>query len=351
MQGTDVLGRRVVGNSKLSLRLVLVADVAHSQRGCERFVQSAASQLRKRMIRIAEKGATDCRRSTEQQWHKPSATVKVADQREVSFGTERAALLGVSTFDGAPGGPEWTRQREVEVHAGDDLHHSPVAVTETAPVHVLHGAHVRAAVARDGYGAIAGDHAGHARRPQHLVADQRVRELVQVAETAGRFPNTAVRRSHELQQRLGEIRGDGGMGEGGAERLRMRVLGNVARAVDAQTLLLDADPSPCERGWTECLDEIAQASLYDRGQRMISMGADEHRSEGRGFCAISMAIASVGAVSRRRSETRFGVKGKLGQALNRTSGTARGGVGVPSDAIGSIAARHGKWQAPEPMTP
>ena len=184
VQGVDVVGRRVVGNSELSLGLVLVADVAHPQRGRERFVECAPSQFGEGVGGVAEKRTADRRGRTEQQRHQPSAAVEVAHQCEIPVGGEFTERFAVVALHRAKRGPEWPGQGEVEMHTGNDLHHAAVAVAEAAPVHVLHGAHVRAAVARDWNGAIAGDHAGHARRPQNLVADQRVCELVQVAQAA-----------------------------------------------------------------------------------------------------------------------------------------------------------------------
>ena len=266
VQRADVVGGGVVGNPELSLRLVLVADVAHPQRGAERLVESASSEFGKRMWCGAEEGAADCRRRPEQQRHEPSAAVEVAHQGEVPLGGERLEAFSFAPLHLAERGPERPGQGEVEVHAGDDLHHPAVAMAQPAPVHVLHRADVGVAVARDGNGAVAGDHARHARRPQHFVANQRIGELVKVPEDAGRLAHAAIRGCHELEQRLGEIGGDGGVGEGGAERCRVGSLGDVAGAVDAQTLFLHPDPPSRERVRTERLDETAQALLNGAGQ-------------------------------------------------------------------------------------
>ena len=192
--------------------------------------------------------------------------MEVAHQREVPLGRERPEAFSSASFRLAERGPERPRKGKVEVHPGDDLHHPAVAMAQSAPVHVLHHTHVGAAVARDRDRAVAGDHARHARRPQHFVVDQRIGELVQMPEAAGRLAHAAPGGGHELEQRLGEVGGDGGVGEGGAERRRVGPLGDVAGAVDAQTLLLHPDPPSRERARTEGLDEVAHALLHGAGQ-------------------------------------------------------------------------------------
>ena len=307
VQGVDVGGRRVVGDPELSLRIVLVADVAHPQRGGERLVESAPAQLGEIVRRGAEKRPADRRRGSEQQRHEPSSAMEVAYEREVSAGGERTDRFGVAAFHRSKCGPQRPGQGEVEVHAGNDLHHPAVSMAQPAPVHVLHGAHVGAAVVCDGDGAIARDHARHARRPQHLASYRRAGELVQVAEAARRLANAPVRGGHELEERFGKIGRDVGVSEGGPELLGVGPLRNVAGAVDAQALFLDSDPPAREKGWAECLDEAAQAPFHDSGQPVISMGGDGLRPEGRGFCAILMAIALVGggfAPPERKSNRR-----------------------------------------------
>ena len=133
VQGPDVVGRGIVGNPELSLRLVLVADVAHAQRRRERFVDRAPTELGKRMWRVAEKGTADRRRRPEQQRHEPPAAVEVAYQREVPVGGERTERYIAAALRLPERGPERPGQREVEVHARDDLHHPAVAVAQAAP--------------------------------------------------------------------------------------------------------------------------------------------------------------------------------------------------------------------------
>ena len=290
------------------------------------------------MRRGAEEGAADRRRRPEQQRHEPSAAVEVAQQREVALGRERSRGFSGASFRLAERGPERPWQGEVEVHAGDGLHHPAVAMAQSAPVHVLHRAHVGTAVVRDGDRAVAGDHARHARRPQNLVVDQRIGELVQVPEVAGGLAHAAPGGSHELQQRLGEVGGDGGVGEGGAERRRVGPLGDVTGAVDAQALFLHPDPPSREQARTEGVDEISQALLHGAGQVEISPRVDGGRNDERGFCAISGPNASAAAHVLPRAG------GGVDQSSDSMMRCSRARSASPSGAAGARRRRR-RWTA------
>ena len=79
----------------------------------------------------------------------------------------------------------------------------------------------------------------------------------------------------------------------GAERLGVGSLRDVAGAVDAQALLLEAGPPPGERGRAEGFDETAQAAPNDVGQAGNLREGTGTKSERGGFCAISVPIASA----------------------------------------------------------
>ena len=89
------------------------------------------------------------------------------------------------------------------------------------PVDGLHAPDVRCAELRQRNAGIAVDTARHAGRPQQLLAQVLVDELVDVAQVLQQLPGLAERRGHQLDQRLGEIGGDVFVGERRAERLRV----------------------------------------------------------------------------------------------------------------------------------
>jgi len=91
-----------------------------------------------------------------------------AHQREVG-------LVRVAMARERPGG---FGERPVVVQARDHLHALAVAVREADAVYGLRPADVGIAVARDRDRVLVGQAAGHARAPQHFVADAAVDELV-----------------------------------------------------------------------------------------------------------------------------------------------------------------------------
>jgi hypothetical protein len=126
------------------------------------------------------------------------------------------------------------------VHAGDRLHHAPVAHVEADAVHVLHAPDVGGPVARDRDLGIAAQHAGHARDPEQLVAEVAVDELVDVAEVLRQLPGLGEGRRDELDQRLGIVGGDVRVRQRRAKRRRVRCLRNAPGGRHAQRLALDA---------------------------------------------------------------------------------------------------------------
>ena len=87
---------------------------------------------------------------------------------------------------------------------------------------------------------VAVDDRRHRRRPQQLVAQVLVDELVQVEQVLQQLPARAEGRRDQLDQRLGIVRGDVFVGERRAERARMRRLRDAPVGRDAQRFLLDA---------------------------------------------------------------------------------------------------------------
>ncbi len=136
--------------------------------------------------------------------------------------------------------PECVRQRIVEMHAGDDLHLPPVPEPEAAAVDRLHAADVRRTVAGQRNPIVPRQCARHACRPQHLIVEFRVDELVDVAKTLQRLPGIRECRRDELQEGLGKIGRDVTIRERRAEPRRMWPRGQEAVRRDAQRFLLDA---------------------------------------------------------------------------------------------------------------
>ena len=88
---------------------------------------------------------------------------------------------------------------------------------------------------------VALDGARHARRPQQLVVEVAVDELVQVQQVLQQLPALRERRRDELDERFGEIRGDVLVRQRRAERgAGARCCASRAVRRDAQRLLLYA---------------------------------------------------------------------------------------------------------------
>ena len=131
-------------------------------------------------------------------------------------------------------------QRIVEVYAGDRLHLPAVAIAQPAPVCRLHRADVRRAVSRQRDLFVLRQQARHAGRPQHLVVDRRLYELVNITDGAQRFPRRVENRGHELEQRLREIGRDKSIRQRRTEGRGMGQPRHPAIDVDTQGFLLDA---------------------------------------------------------------------------------------------------------------
>ena len=115
------------------------------------------------------------------------------------------------------------------MHAGDGLHHAAVAQAEAVAIHGLHAPDVRRAVLRERDRIVALDGARHARRPQQLVVEMPIDELVQIQQVLQQLPALRERRRHQLDERFGKIRGDVLVRQRGAERARMRRVREIAR--------------------------------------------------------------------------------------------------------------------------
>ncbi len=120
------------------------------------------------------------------------------------------------------------------MHAGNRLHDASVAHPQAVAIDRLHAPDIGAAELRQRNARIAVDRAGHARRPQQLVVQVAVHELMDIAKILQQFPGLAERRRDQFDQRLGEIRRDMFIGERRSQCFRMAGLGDDAVRRDAQ---------------------------------------------------------------------------------------------------------------------
>ena len=241
---------------------IAVADVAHAQAGGVRLVGGVAAEVRELEIAALEERLAHHRRYAEQIQHDPAVAPIVAQQIEVARGDEiRAALAGLAhvriRF------PERQRERIVEMHARDGLHHAAVAQAEALAVNRLHAPDVRGAVLRDRNVRVALDGPGHARRPQQLIAQVAVDELVQVEQVLQQLPARRESGRHQLDQRFGIIRRDVLVGERRSERARVRGLRQAPHGRDPQRLLLHTLAPALQQLGLTAVDERGEAPLED----------------------------------------------------------------------------------------
>ena len=153
------------------------------------------------------------------------------------------------------------------MHPRDRLHHPAVAICKTHAINVLHPSDVRGAVARDRNARVALDCAGHAGRPEELITDLAVDELVQVAQVLHQLPGLVEGRRDELDQRLGVVRRDAFVGERRAQRPWVRALGDLSIRPDPKRLLLHALETATQRTGGVAVDEASEASLVGAVKR------------------------------------------------------------------------------------
>ena len=147
------------------------------------------------------------------------------------------------------------------MHARNGLHGPAVAHSETVPVHGFHAADIGGAELRERDAVVAGEHAGHAGRPEQLVPQMPVHELVDVAKVLQQLPALVKRRRDQLDQRLGEVRGDVLVGERCAERRRVAALGDLSRRRYAQRFLFHAFAPAAQHAALPAIDEAGQPTL------------------------------------------------------------------------------------------
>ena len=257
------------------LALVAVAEVAHAQRRRVRRVETAGDELLEPVhLAALQERRTDRRRVAEEIQDDPAVTAVVAQQREVAVGAEVLARV-VALAEVGEDRPEVLGERVVEVHARDGLHHATVAVAEAAPVDGLHRADVRLAVLGDRDALLALDGARHAGRPEQLVVQVAVDELVQVAEVLQQLPGVRERRRDQLDQRLGVVGGDVLVGQGRPEGPRVGGLRDQALGGDPQGFLLGALEA--------ALEGVGGLGVHQGGQAAVEGAGGRHLAEFRDF--------------------------------------------------------------------
>ena len=171
---------------------------------------------------------------------------EVANQREVPLGAKFAwrTIVGRGRLQFAH---RVFRKREVVMHAGYRLHAGSVPAREARPVNRLQPADVRCAVAADRDVIVRGEPARHAARPQRVIADVPVDELVNLRQFREARVHVGLHAGDELHLRLAEVRRDVRMRERCAELRRMRRDRQRAIGPDPQALLLDATQQAFQR--------------------------------------------------------------------------------------------------------
>jgi hypothetical protein len=144
------------------------------------------------------------------------------------------------------------------MHPGDGLHHPAVAHQQPVPVDVLDAPLVGVAKACDRHRRLTADDARHRRRPQQLIAQVRIDELMQVAQVLQQFLVVVEGRRDQLDQRFGIVGGDVRIGQRRAQRARMRRLRDMAIGRHPQRFALQAAPA--------ARDQALLAAVHQRGE-------------------------------------------------------------------------------------
>ncbi len=224
LQRGAVAVQAVVADRQRRLRIALVAQAPHAQRGGVRQVQRVRGQLLQLVLAPVDEAGTDRRRRAEQHQQQERLAPEIADQRKVVVVRQ-------------------PRHRPVVVDARDGLHAPAVAIAQAHAVHALRAADVRAAVVADRNRLVGRQSAGHAGHPQHLaagVAQHAVDVLVDLRQFRQARLGIRVHAGDQLELRLAVVGGDVRMRQRRAQRRRVRRECQRAAGLHAQALLLDA---------------------------------------------------------------------------------------------------------------
>ena len=203
LQRPGVAVQAVVADVEDGLRVALIAQTPHAQRGGVGQAVGARTQFLQPMCTACDEAAAHHGRSAkeiEQQKRMPS---EVADQPEVVVVRQ-------------------TRHRPVVVDARDRLHAAAISMTEACAVDTLHARQVGSSVAGDRDVLVNRQSAGHARRPERLFANFTQDLLVQLSKLRHAGVDGAVRASDQFDLRLAEVGSDVRMAQRRAQCCRVR---------------------------------------------------------------------------------------------------------------------------------
>jgi hypothetical protein len=195
--------------------------------------------LQIRLAALDEAGA-DRRRGAEEIGHDPPDALQIADHPHLGLGAKVHGIARVP-LQRLVQLPETVGKREIEVQARDHLHGAAIPVAEPSPIDRLHGRGVRCPVIGQRDAGTALEHAGHAGRPDQLLAEMAIDIGMDVDQEAQHLVHVRRRRCDELQERFGEVGRDVRMRQGGAERRRMRRGGEMTGCGGTESLFLQAD--------------------------------------------------------------------------------------------------------------
>ncbi|MNS30509.1 hypothetical protein D3C72_625440 [compost metagenome] len=231
------------------LGAVGVTEIGQAQGGGIGQIEGPLANLLERQAALAplEEGVADGRGGAEQIGHQPAEAVDVANKPHVLVGDEALAAAPLS-HQILPLAPEAVRHGEVEVHPGDHLHQAAVAVLQALAIEGLHAPDVGAAVLGQANALLVADEAGHGEGPDPLIPQVVNGVTVDVAKLLDQALDGVGRRGDELQQALGVVGGDVGMGQRRPQASGVIGLGQGPFGGDAQTFTLDPAPDPLEGG-------------------------------------------------------------------------------------------------------
>ena len=295
-QIAQILFQAVDRDRDRALAAVAVTQIAHAQRGGIGPDQRVGSERLEPVLgAIAQKRAAQSRGGTKQVRHDPAVPAVVAQQIEIArrakilLGAVALAYLGKHR-------PERRGHREIEMHAGNRLHHAAVAYLEAVTVNELNAPLVRWPIARDRHVLIAAQFAGHRAGPQQLIADAPVDELMQVAQVVEQCGVIGEGRRDQLDERFGIIGRDVRIGQGGAERARLRGAGDMPGGIHTQRFALDAPAAARE--------QLLLAAVAQRRQTALKYAIDACSTHPSSTYRFGRGILSASSAKERSAHRR-----------------------------------------------
>ncbi len=259
-QVAHILLEAVDRHGQARLVAVAVSNIAHPQARRVGLVRGVVREVRQLEVPAPDERLAHHWRDPEQVQHDPAVAPVVTQQVEIARRYEAcAALTRFPQFGICL--PERQRERVVEMHTRDGLHHPPVTQSQAVAVNGLHPPDMGAAVLRERDVRVALDRGGHARGPQQLIAQVAVDELVQVQQVLQQLPGRREGGRDELDQGLGIVGRDVLVGERRAERQWVRRFCKAPVGRHPQRLLLHA--------LAPTLQDLGLAAVHECGQALL----------------------------------------------------------------------------------